>query len=78
MGGPATTVTWSKDNSIIQVNSVPYYSHSQIITDTVSATYESRLTIIDKSSAAAGTYRCTVSNSKGTAYAELHVEGKMC
>ena len=72
-----TDVTWSKDNSTIPLlNNVPYYSHSQIVIDKVSATYENRLTMIDKSSAAAGTYRCTLSNSRGTILSTaLLVEG---
>ena len=72
-----TDVTWSKDNSTIPLfNNVPYYSHSQIVIDKVSATYENRLTIIDKSSVAAGTYRCTLSNSGGRMSVKLYVEGK--
>ena len=46
-GGPATNVTWYKDDAQINMasNEGGIYEHSQIITDTVSATYENRLRI---------------------------------
>ena len=73
-GGPATTVLWSKDNNSIQDND-QYYEHSTIIVNRTSATYENRLTLFNKSSNAAGTYTCTVRNSKGSSQSEFHLEG---
>ena len=52
------------------------YEHSQIITDTVSATYENRLRIVDKSSEAAGTYTCKVRNPRGGRNESLYIQGK--
>ena len=56
--GPATDVTWSKDNVNIRLTmgESDLYEHSQIILNTTSATYENRLRIVDKSSEAAGNY----------------------
>ena len=66
-GGPATDVSWSKDN-IIKIDTVSnardQYEHSQVIVSTANATYENRLTIIDKSSKAAGTYTCEIENQQ--------------
>ena len=62
-GGPATEVIWYKDNAKISMVSnegginTSICEHSQIIMNTISATYENRLRIVDKSSKAAGTYR---------------------
>ena len=49
---PATTVQWSKDGSPVSDG-----SSSQIVTDTVEATYINELTVIGRQS---GTYTCTV------------------
>ena len=51
------------------------YSYSKIITDTVSATYENRLRIVDKSSETAGTYTCEVTNPKGNKNESLYIQG---
>ena len=81
-GGPATHVTWSKDNINISTSMAcnkfkGLYEQSQIITDTVSATYENRLRIVDKSSEAAGTYTCEVRNPRGSMNATLYIQGKI-
>ena len=49
---PATTVQWSKDGSAVSGG-----SSSQIVTDTVEATYINELTVTGRQS---GTYTCTV------------------
>ena len=49
---PATTVQWSKDGSPVSGG-----SSSQIVTDTVEATYINELTVTGRQS---GTYTCTV------------------
>jgi hypothetical protein len=51
------------------------YEHSQIITNTASATYENRLRIVDKSSEAAGTYTCEVTNPRGSVNGSLYIQG---
>ena len=78
-GGPATHVTWYKDDAPINMvsNEGGIYEHSQIITDTVSATYENRLRIVDKSSKAAGTYTCEVRNPTGSRNESLCIQGNI-
>ena len=75
-GGPATDVTWSKDNINIRLTMGGLYEYSQIIIDTTSATYENRLRIVDKSSEVAGTYTCSITNSRGGMNESLHIQGK--
>ena len=75
-GGPATDVTWFKDNEkIIMTSSGGLYEHSQVITNKTSATYENRLRIVDKSSKVAGTYTCEVSNPSGSTNKTLCIQG---
>ena len=74
-GGPATDVTWSKDNSNIGLTMGDLYEHSQIIINTTSATYENRLKIVDKSSEAAGNYTCSITNSRGSMNKSLYIQG---
>jgi hypothetical protein len=77
-GGPATDVTWSKDNANIRLRTAPnegLYEHSQIIINTTSATYENRLRIVDKSSETAGTYTCEVTNPRGSMNGSLYIQG---
>ena len=75
-GGPATDVTWSKDNINIRFTIMGHlYEHSQIIINTTSATYENRLRIVDKSSEAAGNYTCQVTNSRGGINGNLYIQG---
>ena len=75
-GGPATDVTWFKDNEkIITVSNGGIYEQSQIITNTSSATYENRLRIVNKSSKAAGTYSCLVTNPRGSTNESLYIQG---
>ena len=75
IGGPATDVTWSKDNVNIILTMGGLYEHSQIIINTTSATYENRLRIVDKSSEAAGNYTCQVTNSRGGINGSLYIQG---
>ena len=75
-GGPATNLTWYKDKAEIMIpNEGGIYSYSKIITDTVSATYENRLRIVDKSSETAGTYTCEVRNPRGSRNESLYIQG---
>jgi hypothetical protein len=78
-GGPATDVTWSNLDSInIRLSTASnegLYEYSQIIVNTNSATYENRLRIVDKSSKAAGTYTCKVTNPRGSMNGSLYIQG---
>ena len=78
-GGPATNVTWYKDEAYIGINSGSngggIFEYSQIIANTTSATYENRLRIVDKSSETAGTYTCEVKNPRGSRNESLYIQG---
>jgi hypothetical protein len=77
-GGPATDVTWSKDDvniSLSIASNEGLYEYSQIIINTTSATYENRLRIVDKSLKAAGTYTCKVTNLRGSVNGSLYIQG---
>ena len=76
-GGPVTTVTWSLNNVRISANGQTEYENSQTIINTTGAVYENSLKIINKRSAMAGVYRCTISNPLGNLYAELDIQGKV-
>ena len=73
-GGPVELVIWSLNDVLISRSGQDYVS-SQVIVDGTSATYENRLSVINKSSAAAGVYRCMVENSLGSLHAELDIQG---
>ena len=53
-GGPATTVTWTRDNAIITGE-----QNETVLNDTMTAQYTHTLTVT-----AAGIYTCTVANNK--------------
>ena len=69
-GGPATDVTWFKDNEKITMTSSEVCS--QVITNTSN---ENRLRIVDKSSKVAGTYTCEVINPRGNTNECLYIQG---
>ena len=73
-GGPATDVNWLKDGVMVSSDG-QLYEQSQIVINITSATYENRLTLIDKSSRAAGVYTCQVTNLRGSWNESLSVEG---
>ena len=72
-GGPATSVTWSRDDTPLVVDGTTY-EHSQIITDTDTATYQNRLRIVHMSSQS-HVYTCTVCNLRGNSSVQLRVKG---
>ena len=74
-GGPVTTVMWFKDNDS-RINNNQYYEQSMAIISTTTATYESRLRILNKSSESTGNYTCMVSNSRGSSTQSKYLEGK--
>lgn len=71
-GGPATTVLWTKDNTII---SPLDYSSSQIVTDRIKAIYENRFRIENKTLEKTGMYMCTVSNVRSSVREDLFIQG---
>lgn len=73
-GGPATTVSWSKDDTSITEGQL--YRQSKMITDRSISTFENRLSILDKSSDVAGNYSCIVTNSRGSTQRSQYLEGK--
>ena len=73
-GGPATDVRWLKDGLIVSSDG-ELYEHSQIVINTTTSTYENRLTLIEKSSRAAGVYTCQVTNLRGSWNESLTIEG---
>ena len=75
-GGPATTVTWSRDGVVITLNAT--YQQTQTIVDTVEGTYQTVLTI-DPSvgqSDIVGMYNCTVENARGVSSESVVVPGE--
>ena len=64
-GGPATTVTWRRDEVLITLNDT--HQQTKRIVDNVTSTYQTVLTI-DPSVGwddIVGTYNCTVENDRG-------------
>ena len=64
-GGPATTVTWRRDGTVITLNAT--YKQTKNLVDAVNGTYQTVLAI-DPSvgqSDLVGTYNCTVENDRG-------------
>ena len=59
-GGPATTVSWTVDNSAVTEDSAHNIT-SQILIDPVTATYIHTLTVTGRLQ---GEYECSVSNNK--------------
>ena len=65
-GGPATTVTWTKDGAVITPNTT--HQQTQMIVDTVGGIYQNTLTIAQSVTGdnLYGLYSCTVENSRGS------------
>ena len=69
-GGPATTVTWTRDSATAMGDEMT------VLDNAVTATYTHILTVTGRTE---GLYRCTVSNSKPSSdAAELNVAGIVC
>ena len=67
-GGPATTITWTRDFEVVV--------GSTILDNAETATYTHTLTVTGRTE---GLYRCSVSNSKpSSAAAELSMAGIVC
>ena len=68
-GGPATTVTWTRDSETVSDGS------STVLEDPVAAEYTHTLTVTGRHG---GHYQCTVSNNKpSTASSELIIQGNL-
>ena len=65
-GGPATTVTWRRDEVVITLNAT--HQQTKRVVDPVMGIYQIVLTI-DPSVDIVGTYNCTVQNARGSASA---------
>ena len=66
-GGPATTVTWTRDSAIAMGDEMT------VLDDAETATYTHTLTVTGRTE---GLYRCTVSNNKPShAVAKFNVAG---
>ena len=71
-GGPATTVTWTRDSATAMGDAVTVFNFTN---DAETATYTHTLTVTGR---LGGLYQCTVSNSKPSeAVANLFVEGEV-
>ena len=75
-GGPATTVTWRRDEVVITLNAT--HQQTKSLVDPVMSTYQTVLAIdqsLDQRNIA-GTYNCTVENDRGGSSETVVVPGK--
>ena len=65
-GGPATTVTWTKDGAVITPSTT--HQQTQMIVDTVGGIYQNTLTIAQSVTGdnLYGLYTCIIENSRGS------------
>ena len=77
-GGPATTVTWTKDGAVITPSTT--HQQTQMIVDTVGGIYQNTLTIADDQSVTGdnlyGSYSCAVENTRGSSNRTVYFSGK--
>ena len=71
-----TDVRWIKDDKAVASDG-ELYERSKVIISTTTATYENRLTIVNKSSQLTGTYICHVANLRGSSNESLYLEGRV-
>ena len=69
-GGPATTVTWTRDGSVIYEDS--NHAFAQCIGNTRVAEYNSTLRVTGRE---LGVYKCTVSKARGQSSRRLRLTG---
>ena len=60
-GGPATTVTWTRDGATVSYNAA--HVLTQTVTDLVNVNYSNVLTVTGREP---GTYQCSVTNDRGS------------
>ena len=76
-GGPATTVTWTKDGAVITPNTT--HQQTQMIVDTVEGIYQNMLTIaqsVAERNIYDARYNCMVENSRGKSNRTMYLYGK--
>ena len=75
-GGPATTVTWTRDGVVITLSAT--YKQTKSLVDPVAGTYQTVLTIDQtlSQSVIVGTYNCTVENERGESSETVVVPGE--
>ena len=75
-GGPATTVTWTKDGAVITPSTT--HQQTQMIVDSVEGTYKNTLTIAQSVAGdnLYGLYSCMVENSRGSSNRTVYFYGK--
>ena len=75
-GGPATTVTWTKDGAVITPSTT--HQQTQMIVDTVGGIYQNTLAIAQSVTGdnLYGLYSCTVENSRGSSNRSEYFYGK--
>jgi len=76
-GGPATTVTWTKDGAVITPNAT--HQQTQMIVDTVGGIHQNNLTIAQSVTGynLHGLYSCMAKNSWGSSNRMQYVYGKI-
>ena len=75
-GGPATTVTWTKDGAVITPSTT--HQQTQMIANTTEGIYQNTLTIAQSVTGGNlyGLYSCTVENSRGSSNRTVYFYGK--
>ena len=75
-GGPATTVTWTKDGAVITPSTT--HQQTQMIVDSVEGIYQNTLTIAQSVTGDSlyGLYSCMVENSRGSSNRTVYFYGK--
>ena len=63
-GGPATTVTWRRDEAVITLSAT--YQQTQIMIDATTGTYQAVLTLDKSVGEYDSNYSCSVQNIRGT------------
>ena len=76
-GGPATTVTWTKDGAVITPSTT--HQQTQMMVDRVEGIYQNTLTIAQSVTGENfyGLYSCMVENSRGSSNKTRHLYGKI-
>ena len=75
-GGPATNVTWRKDNVIIPLTSSTH-KQNQRVADEVTSTYYNLLSITGSNIVDhIGTFSCTVENNRGSSEKHLDISSE--
>ena len=75
-GGPATTVTWTKNGAVITPSTT--HQQTQMIANTTEGIYQNTLTIAQSVTGdnLYGLYSCTVENSRGSSNRTTYIYGK--